>query len=169
MTCAKVSWFESALIGLSVFGLVGTAIVLAAGFVAYDTDHIDVWDFFVKRRYLDPALVACAVAAAAVTGTVLWRAVVRRNDAGPWRGLAAGLLTGVVCHPVFCLFFGIYTLVREGGAASPGRTVSFLSTMVMFSGSSLVLYGWVSAPAGMLLGFMTQAIRKLATRRRAVS
>jgi hypothetical protein len=164
MTYAKVSWLESALIGLNVFGLVGTLIVLIAGFAAYDIGHIDVWDFFVTWGHCDPALTACAVAAATVTGTVVWRVVVRWKDAGPWRGLVAGLLAGVVCHPAFTLFFGIYTLAREG-TTSLSSALSFLSIAVKFSLSTLVFYGWVSVPAGMVLGFVTQAVRRLARRR----
>jgi hypothetical protein len=168
MMYARVSWLESALIGLNVFGLVGTFIVLIAGFAVYDIEHIDVWDLFGTRGHFDPALTACAVAAATVTGTVAWRAMVRWKDAGPWRGLVAGLLAGVVCHPVFSLFIGIYTLAREG-TTSLSSALSFLSTAVMFSLSSLVLYGWVSVPVGMLLGFVAQAVRRLALRRPAES
>jgi hypothetical protein len=168
MSYARVGWLESALIGLNVFGLVGTFIVLIAGFAVYDIEHVDVWDFFVRRGHFDPALTACAVAAATVTGTVMWKAIVRWKDAGPWRGLVAGLLAGVVCHPVFSLFVGISTLAREG-TTSLSSALSFLSTALMFSLSSLVLYGWVSVPAAMVLGYVTQAVRRLAMRRPAES
>src|SRR4051812_43857389 len=91
MARAKVNWTECVIVGVLVFGVVGTSALLAVlgGLIAYIRSDTVFW------RDLDPAVVICAASAAAVSGTVSWRLIVAPNEASRWTGLRAGLLVGI--------------------------------------------------------------------------
>jgi hypothetical protein len=84
------------IVGVHSFGVVGTSALLAllGGFIAYFRTDTDFW------RDLDPAVAICAASAATVSGAVSWRLVVATNEARRWTGAVAGLVVGIVAHPL---------------------------------------------------------------------
>jgi hypothetical protein len=104
--------------------------------------------------------------AAMVTSLIFWRLlVVRCPSPTTARGLWAGLLSGVVAHPVcwyvVLLFWHIRAVFFSALPRPPERHVLLhvltvggldMALALILSCYSLVLYGWITVPAGAILG-----------------
>jgi hypothetical protein len=158
MEARRVTWAECLLIGIGVFGVFGAlgTVILLDVLINYLRTDTNLWE------EIDPRIVACAAVAAAITGTVIWRVVVATTEAAPRRGARAGLLVGIVTHPLCSLGFSAYILARS---PLPGRPpissliFSLVFTTTWLTVTSLGVLGWISAPLGALLGYLTVCLR----------
>jgi hypothetical protein len=150
---ANVTWTECVIVGVLVFGVVGTGslLVLLGGFIAYLRTDTNFW------RDLDLALVICAASAAAVSGIASWRLVVATNEARRRTGALAGLGVGIVVHPLCWLLYFAYGAAR--GQFPVDNPLTVVAGAALLTISSLGLLGWISAPLGALLGFLVVALK----------
>lgn len=134
------------------FGLLCALVGLAVGGYAIHSATGEGWHL----------LPICATLASFLTGFGLWswlierRAVTRRRA-----GILTGALTGTLAH-YLCwyllilsanldyLWFGTTSSLGE----PPMNPVQELGGAAVFSGFSLFLFGWVTIPAGALLGWL---------------
>src|SRR4051794_31608479 len=162
MTTHKVSWLESLLVGLLVFGVIatGSSLALLAGLVAYIRTDESLWSS------LGPHVALSAVAAASVSGALAWRFVVRTDEGQRWSGAVAGLVVGIVAHPLCWMFYSASSLVLDRSRFSGVNPVVFvLFTTTLATLPSLFGLGWLSAPLCALLGFITADVRSAIHRR----
>ncbi|HEX8201580.1 MAG TPA: hypothetical protein VF590_13935 [Isosphaeraceae bacterium] len=156
---ARVSWIECLLIGLVVFGVVGTAgtLLVLGGVIGYLHTDAELWEG------LDPRALGCGVAAATIAGAVAWRMVVATTAAGPRQGARAGLVTGLVAHPLACLMFAGAMLAgtrMPRGQSVGSWAVALALATAWLTAMSLGVLGWISAPLGALLGSLTVGLRR---------
>ena len=96
--------------------------------------------------------------AALLTGALLWRIVARpgRETGRPiLRGGVAGLLTGLLSHPVAWLFLylvGVATGARSSLGEPAAGPLEFLPGLFGLTFFSWLTTGWITAPLGMLTG-----------------
>jgi hypothetical protein len=155
---ANVTWTECVIVGVLVFGVVGTSTLLAllGGFIAYLRADTDFW------RDLDPAVVICAATAAAVSGTASWRLVVATNEARRWTGALAGLGVGIVAHPLCWLLYFAYGAAR--GQFPVDNPLKIVAAATLLTIPSLGLLGLISAPLGALLGYLAMGLKSTRVR-----
>jgi hypothetical protein len=99
--------------------------------------------------------------AAFVTGFGLWRWLVERRRArrcrtGLFTGALAGLLSHLLCWWLFILGAWIDDTWLTGGASQdepPMNPLQGVIAAVVFSLFSLALFGWLTIPAGALIGY----------------
>ena len=84
-----------------------------------------------------------------------WLLLARSNRVTLWRGLSAGLLTGLVAHPLAWYFAILYFYVSGArnslGEAIVNPLVGVWASLV-FSLLSWLFFGWLTGPAGALVG-----------------
>lgn len=160
MSRSRVGWVECLLVGIVVFGMLGTGGTLLgiAGMVLLIRGELMNFSDF------DPTtIIACAAVAASIVGILSWRFLVANPDARPTRGAAAGLLVGFLSHPLcwaiatLSHFLGEPTLRRDSLADS-AFSVVFMTLLASFS--SLGLTGWITMPLGAFLGYCTRRIQQ---------
>jgi hypothetical protein len=107
-----------------------------------------------------------AGAAFFLTSFVVWWALVARpGKPGVGRGAIAGLVSGLLAHPVtwyllICVNWALALLnLRAGpsGGDDPLNPLTGLLGALVFSLGSLLLLGWVTIPAGALVGALVGA------------
>lgn len=96
-------------------------------------------------------LIPAAATAAAVCGTLFWRAFSPETSAR-WRAPAAGAVAGLVAHPIMWLLITIQTGSSVGISAEQMVAGGILATM-FFSLFSMVIYGPVTMLTGALTGW----------------
>jgi hypothetical protein len=119
----QVTWMECVLAGILVFSLVGTGslMLFLAGLVRLirsDTSFLD------ALKGIGPGVVASAATAAAVTGGTAWRLIVAMTDSHPTSGAMAGLVVGLVAHPLCWFLFLLFQVARD--STLRGQSVSSL-------------------------------------------
>ncbi|WPL18462.1 hypothetical protein Thiowin_03535 [Thiorhodovibrio winogradskyi] len=138
------------------FGLLYALVGLAVGAYAVHSAIGDGWDL----------LPICATLAAFLTGISLWYWLIERRaathgHAGIRTGILTGALAGILAHYlcwyllILCanldyLWFGTTSSLGE----PPMNPIQALAGAAVFSGFSLFLFGWVTIPAGALLGLL---------------
>jgi hypothetical protein len=109
----------------------------------------------------------CAGAAAFMTSlTVWWLHVARTDKPGTMRGAAAGLAIGVLAHPVtwyvlICwnwMLAGL-SLRHPSAAGDPLNPVTGVLGALVFSVWSIVIVGWITVPAGALVGTLVARLQ----------
>src|SRR5271166_5420122 len=156
----RVSWTECLVVGIVVFGLVGTGgvLLLLAGVVSFIRSDTRFWD---AVKGTDPSVVACAATAAAIVGVAAWRAMVATTDSGARHGAAAGFVVGLAAHPVGWVLYLIVHVLREpipAGQSVYAMAFGVAAMTVTFTFSSLVFLGWMSAPLFAALGYLVKRI-----------
>lgn len=98
-------------------------------------------------------LIPAASLAAAISGAACIRLLlVGKTSRRVLRGAVAGALAGALSHPLaWSLFMLGLRLVDPSFAADPGPD-HWLSGIVIFTISSLVVAGWLTVPVGAALG-----------------
>jgi hypothetical protein len=103
-------------------------------------------------------MIPAAGTAAALTGGILWRwLVLKRSVVTRRRALLVGALVGLAAHPV-AWYLLIVALYVTGARSSLGeRTLdpwNGLWGALIYSAWSLFLAGWLTVPAGAIVGFL---------------
>ncbi len=114
------------------------------------------------------ALLLAAPIAAALSGTLSWWALVARAKSHRLtRGVAAGVLAVLLSHYVCCYLFllGTWLGLAAGTAAEvalPNRIgpVEAIAASAAFAWWSLVVLGWVTVPAGGLVGGILAVVHR---------
>jgi hypothetical protein len=94
------------------------------------------------------------------TFVVWWLSVARPRQAGVARGAVAGLISGLVAHPVtwyilICFNWALIALsIRDGPSAGqePMTPLSGLLGALVYSLASIVVMGWITIPVGAVVG-----------------
>lgn len=155
MSRTRVSWTECFLVGILLFGLLGTDCVLIAiiTLVWIIREETSPW------TALDPTAVACAVAASSIVGVAAWRLIVRTPDSRPRRGALAGLAVGFLAHPLCWFLLTLISILRDPtqrGLSLQDMVSSLIFMMVWLSISSLGIVGLISMPVGAAIGYVTR-------------
>jgi hypothetical protein len=118
-------------------------------------------------------LLVAAPAAAFVSGKLLWWLLMERGDrSGTARGVLTGAIAGTVAH-YLCWYlligasFACHAIT--GGCMgslgdAPIDPLRALPAAALYSGISLVFYGWLTIPAGGLLGGLLATARRRSIR-----
>ena len=136
--------------------------ILLAGLVRVlrsDAGFLDV------LKGMDPTVAACAATAAALVG-VAWRLIVATTDSALRLGAWAGLVVGLVAHPLCWFLYLFVHVAREPIPAgqsvySMGFGVAFMTAVYTFS--SLMILGWMSVPLCAALGYLAKWIKASAS------
>lgn len=135
-----------------VFGLLCSLVGLSVGGYAVHSAIGDGWGIL-------PVAAACA---AFLTGAAVWYPLIERRAAlRPGAGLLTGALAGALAHylcwylmiliaNVDHLWFGTTSSLGE----PPMNPIQGLAGAAVFSAFSLYIYGWLTIPAGALLGYL---------------
>jgi len=152
MAATGASWRESFLVGVLVFGIAGVGCVLLAMFAVVRLIRSD----GNLSDMVDPTVLIFASTAAAVIGVIAWRLIAGAPGSGPGRGALAGLVVGLLAHPLCWLLLAAYQIagVPEARSRSVHDLIFDLGFMtVWISISSLGLIGWITGPLGAALGY----------------
>ena len=99
-------------------------------------------------------MVLTAGASAFTTGVLLWRILLwRRSNGHRARGWVAGMLVGILSHPV--AWFLTLAFFDAGGrfqVPTPGQVLAALFGAAAYAYTSLVTLGWLTVPVGLCLG-----------------
>jgi hypothetical protein len=114
--------------------------------------------------------VAAPLSAFATGAFFWWLLMARRNHLGTARGVIAGALAGAVSHLVCWYFFFVIAFacnVFTGGCRDsldqpPVNPLLAVPAASIYSGVSLMLCGWLTVPAGGLLGGLLAIARRRA-------
>jgi hypothetical protein len=113
--------------------------------------------------------------AAFIAGALFWWLLVaRKNHHGTARGVAAGALAGAIGHYICWYFFFLFAFACHaftGGCTDslgqpPVNPLLALGAASIYSGVSLLLCGWLTIPAGGLLGGLLAIARRRSEIRR---
>jgi hypothetical protein len=114
-------------------------------------------------------LLVAAPAAAFATGKLLWWLLMERSGRSDTaRGVLTGVIAGTVAHYLcwYLLIGGAFAChaVTGGCTASlgdaPMNPLQAVPAAALYSGISLVFYGWLTIPAGGLLGGLLATARR---------
>jgi hypothetical protein len=114
-------------------------------------------------------LLVAAPAAAFVCGATLWWLIMeRRGRSGTARGVLTGAIAGAVAH-YLCWLLLIWASSAchaiTGGCTdslgqAPMSPLHAIPAAAVYSGFSLVFYGWLTIPAGGLIGGLLATVRR---------
>lgn len=116
-----------------------------------------------------------APAAAFVTGTLLWwLCMVRKHRFGTVRGVLTGAIAGVIGHYVcwyfiFAAFFACNVITggcTDSLGQAPINLFYAIPAAAVYSVFSLIFYGWLTVPAGGLMGGLLAMAHRHAVRRK---
>lgn len=155
MSRTRVSWAECFLVGILLFGLLGTGCVwiAIAGLILVIREDTNPWALW------GPTIVVCALAASSIVGVTAWRLIVRTPDSRPRRGALAGLAVGFLAHPLCWFLLTLILTLRDPAQRDlPLRdTVANLIFMpLLISISSVGIVGWISMPVGAAIGYVAR-------------
>ena len=159
MSVRRVGWGESLLVGIFVFGLLGTGGML----LGIEALTLLIREETVGLKEFELPVVACAAAAASIVGVLSWRFVVATRESKPRRGIWAGVLVGLLGHPLCWFLATLVPILRDPSlrGQSLGDTAFNLVFMtLLMSFSSLGLVGWISIPLAATLGYWTRRIER---------
>jgi hypothetical protein len=118
-------------------------------------------------------LLLAAPAAAFVSGKALWWLLMERGGrSGTARGVLTGAIAGAIAH-YFCWLLLILASSAchaiTGGCTgtlgeAPMHPLQAIPAALVFSAVSLVLYGWLTVPAGGLIGGLLATVRRRSIR-----
>jgi hypothetical protein len=94
---------------------------------------------------------------------VAWRLVVAAGGARRWTGAVAGLVVGIIAHPLGWLFYAAYGAVR--GRLPVDHPLDVVAAATVLSLPSIGLLGWISAPLGALFGYLVLSLKAARARR----
>jgi hypothetical protein len=118
-------------------------------------------------------LLLAAPAAAFVTGKLLWWLLMERGGrSGTARGVLTGAFAGAVAHyPCWLLLLWASSAChaitgRCTGSLSdaPMNPLQAIPAAAVYAGISLVFYGWLTVPAGGLIGGLLATVRRRSVR-----
>ena len=159
MSKVRVTWTESILVGVVLFGLIGTGVVLLfyAGLVYLIRSEVLSW------REFDPTMMAFALTATALAGAAAWRLIVATPESSSVRGAFAGLVAGIVAHPLCWFLLLVFQTVWDPNLRRQSLTNIFFNVVFMtllMTISSLGLVGWITAPIGATLGYAAKRLNR---------
>jgi hypothetical protein len=118
-------------------------------------------------------LLVAAPAAAFLSGSTLWWLLMERRDrSGTARGVLTGAIAGAVAHyPCWLLLLWASSACHAitGGCTgslgdAPMNPLQAIPAAAVYSGVSLVFYGWLTILAGGLLGGLLATVRRRSLR-----
>jgi hypothetical protein len=122
-------------------------------------------------------LLVAAPTAAFLSGSILWWLLMERPDrTGTARGVLTGALAGTVAHYVCWLLLILASSACHaitGGCTdslgeAPMPALYAVPAAAVYSAVSLVFYGWLTIPAGGLLGGLLATARRQSMRAQAI-
>ncbi len=153
--CQRPRWGEALVVGVLVFGLIGTMMfwTLLGALVVFIRSDTKFGSFF---QNLALSAVSSVAVAAAFVGVLAWR-LVKGNGTRLKRGALAGATTAFLAHPLASFLYGVCGAIIL--KADWLQAVSHVLTATWFlTFSSVIMVGWISVPLGALLGTATTAV-----------
>lgn len=127
----------------------------ATGFIVA---HLILARFGSEERSGWNSLAVSSGAAAFVMSFLFWRLICGSDQlVSPRRGAFVGILTGVLAHPVLwylAIVWNYASGTRSSLGDRPANPIEGLTACLVFAGWSLLLTGWITVPAGGILGWI---------------